>query len=60
MRRKRRTEDEKEQVIDYYVRSKNNTAAEIAIKFNLSKHVVNRIINSYLKKLAPDQDKQYY
>ncbi len=60
MRRKRRTEEEKEQVIDYYVRSKNNTAAEIAIKFNLSKHAVNRIINSYLKKLAPDQDKQYY
>lgn len=60
MRRKRRTEEEKEQVIDYYVRSKNNTAAEIAIKFNLSKHAVNRIINSYLKKLTPDQDKQYY
>lgn len=60
MRRKRRTEEEKEQVIDYYVRSKNNTTAEIAIKFNLSKHAVNRIINSYLKKLAPDQDKQYY
>ena len=60
MRRKRRTEEEKEQVIDYYVRSKNNTTAEIAIKFNLSKHAVNRIINSYLKKLAPDQDNQYY
>ena len=60
MRRKRRTEEEKEQVIDYYIRSKNNTTAEIAIKFNLSKHTVNRIINSYLKKLDPDQNKQYY
>lgn len=60
MRRKRRTEEEKEQVIDYYIRSKNNTAAEIAIKFNLSKNTVNRIINSYLKKLDPDQNKQYY
>lgn len=60
MRRKRRTEEEKEQVIDYYIRSKNNTTAEIAIKFNLSKHTVNRIINSYLKKLDPDQNKQYH
>jgi len=41
-----------EKVIQYYLSNKNNTAHDLAIKFNMKEITINKMLDRYFKSLT--------
>ena len=50
------TASKKEEILNYYITKKNNTATILATHFDTTEHQIHRIVDSYFKSLKTQSD----